>query len=1134
MTSFEEALQKLIGSGTVSRRTPVSTPVFRMPERTSSPIDFTVGRSAGNFFENDKPKLDDQWWMKALDATAAIGRMGSQAVSGKFDSVKDLQSMITGKKKFDLGDFLKDFATMANPADAIGNAKAAWKGQREAWADGKPGFGDIGGGLLTGLGRHTANYENVLNKMGVGGKTAKWTGLGLDLLLDPSVYLTGGTTAAGKAGTAAMRTAAKGLAADAGIDLTRKALKSKTLADDVGGLLKNNYLTGQSRNLATKDMELTDIINKAADGLHTRTVDNILNAGKAVSGARKDDLFALSIPFTTKVTPALAKRPSWMKATPVTIGSEGALAANKIFEELGLNADEASKFTKSKYGVDSAEEMTKEALDHLRTQAPGFKALQTTDPNMFKELFKSEQIGTALNQTLDTDDILKRMAPQAQQRIAQMLDGMKNRPNTSLADLLKLVTTQAPEAAEMLGAAIGKMPGNTKGNAAKGIEQQLKDAADLMRNAKPKNNPSPIFDTVSELVKPKVTGDDFARSITDFVQGPSGRSALQRKIDKVNPFNMRSFKSEKAFVSNAGNYKADASTKIIGQNHQVDKQLRELNKQMTKNLTDTERKAVVHAIQGKFPKSIRPTPAMMTKISPYVDQLRSMLQAMADKEIAAGTLTNVRKNYFPHVMKPGVNLDDMPSMPEIDALRGQSQANNFAQERTGFQSLADWEDAVESLRASGKTDEADALAKLFESDPIQAVGQRAFKSIKSSAFKEMYGRMEADGLIVKKETAGVHRITDSKGKPDYVRVDSDMAKATGLEAGDMVHKDIVEGLKDVREMFTSEGMNKLLKTLGSVNSTWKLLVTSVPAHHYNNFVGNVAVNTMAGVGPGAYKEAFQLLKGMKAGKEPAFIKKAIDQGIIDQGFISDFVRSPFMDDTKMSGIDKLNKGISEFKPVKAMSNAGEYFDNVSRMAMYVDRMKRYGTAERAAEDVRKYLFNYSEMTSADRKIRAVVPFWNWIKNAVPMMTRSFYEHHGALQAYNKGKDAINESIGEDNPAYKSNNYLKIPGTNFGLPNRLPFSELDKFGTPLHMLKEGFNALTPVAKMPIELAMNKQFFNGAPVYGQDTPTRDIGEYLLRQTGVVGKAGTGIQDMASGEGNALDNFLQFIIGKPVRYE
>lgn len=1137
-------------------------PEARAKGAAMNKTDYSFLDGLGKTAAPKKSILDDsQWWMKALDATSALGKIGSMTVGNKIDSAKNMVSDMKTKGFF--GGF-DDLAGILSPFDFKGLGKVAAKGQTEAWFDNKFSFGDIPGmGAIYGIGRYGDGYEKVLNDLGAQGPGAKWTGLGLDILADPSVYLTGGGTAAAKVGAGAMKGTAKELAQQAGIELSNKALKSKTLAEDVSGLLRNKYLddnlgrasfdtfTSGGKNIpkvqawnnrvgaAKKDFELDEIITSSANGIGSRAYQDIINAGKKASAARQNDLFAFGIPFTDKVTKGFGTKPAWMKTTPVKIGQEGALVVDKTLEGLGLTGDDASKFIKSKYGVDNAGDMSKEALDHFRTTLAGIKI--SDDPNSFKEAFRSTQTATDLNPTIDytkftPDDLLEKMGPLAKGRVEQMLRGIMGRADT---DTTKLVNNQGADAAEMLGKLINQTSGNKK-QLGEMIQKQMFQASDIMRNAqntaKVSFNPSPVFSSVSELIKPTVSAEQLSKSIPEFVQGMGGKTGAQRKLDQINPFNMRTLKSEKEFVRNAANYKADASTKIVGQNHQADKALRQLDKEMNKALTPDERQLVTYALQGKMPKRLaNVSPASMQKIAPFVEQIRGLLQEMAEREIQAGTLQNTRKNYFPHMMKPTANLDEMPSMPEIDALRGQSQTNTFAQERTGFQTLADWDDAVESLRAAGKNDEADKLAQLFESDPVRAVGQRTFASIKSSNFKEMYARMEADGLIVKESSGAVHRITDSKGKPDYVRIDDAMAKATGLDAGDMVHKDIVEGLKDVRELFTNEGMNKWMKHLGSINSTWKLLVTATPSHHINNFIGNVAVTMMAGVKPGAYKEAYQLLKGFKKGEKPEIIKQAIDRGVIDQGFISDFVRSPFMDDSNLSKLDKFNRKVSEWKPLKGMSNWGEGLDNISRLAMFTDRMSRFGDVEKAAEEVRKYLFNYSEMTRADKNIRNVFPFWNWVKNAVPMMTKSFYEHHGALQGYHKVKNELNEDIDPNaNPAYKSQNYLKIPGTNVGMPLRLPFSELDKFGDPLHMMKEGFNMLTPAAKIPIELTQNKQFFNGAPVYNEDNKMGDIGEYLFRQLGVIGKAGTGIQDTASGESSILDFLASFTTGKPVRYE
>lgn len=186
--------------------------------------------------------------------------------------------------------------------------------------------------------------------------------------------------------------------------------------------------------------------------------------------------------------------------------------------------------------------------------------------------------------------------------------------------------------------------------------------------------------------------------------------------------------------------------------------------------------------------------------------------------------------------------------------------------------------------------------------------------------------------------------------------------------------------------------------------------------------------------------------------------------------------------------------------------------------------------------VRKYLFNYGELTNADRMIKLVVPFWTWTKNNLPLQFIEFLRQPRYMLTLKKIQEALNVDDQQDPllPEYIQRSYFKVPGTAntffnpripaFDLPNALD----DPLGTAINMLN-------PAMKVPMELQMNKQFFSGAPIDPTKTDRNSydpnaLARYFARQLG----SGARLLNIFDPEADFLSNLAGFLFGRPVQVD
>jgi hypothetical protein len=305
----------------------------------------------------------------------------------------------------------------------------------------------------------------------------------------------------------------------------------------------------------------------------------------------------------------------------------------------------------------------------------------------------------------------------------------------------------------------------------------------------------------------------------------------------------------------------------------------------------------------------------------------------------------------------------------------------------------------------------------------------------------------------------------------------------------------------------------------------------VPTHHLYNLIGNIANNSMAGVTPAKYKQAGSLLNKMRKGTltktEEKVMQKAYDYGVLGGGFKADRFDPLRQERLKNSVLARMEDKMVNNRVAGALNKYGDMGDNLTRLALFLHGTQRGGSMKEGADMVRKYLYNYSEVTGADKVLKIAMPFWNWTKNNVPRQLMEFMQQPRYAATYQKFQNMLNE----DRPAGPdwTAGFLQTGDKTFINP-RLPLQDLSNVGSPVNTV---LNSMNPVFKTPIETNMNKQFFNGQPIDWNKRSSEDsydgkaLAKYWSNQTGIVGKG----YDAATNDKSWLVDLRNLFLGKPI---
>lgn len=644
---------------------------------------------------------------------------------------------------------------------------------------------------------------------------------------------------------------------------------------------------------------------------------------------------------------------------------------------------------------------------------------------------------------------------------------------------------------------------------------------------------APFARTAEELAQVKSPLDTF--NFQKFIPDAGGTSKWgAAALDRVRAFNPRYVGNRQsgALVNDAGNAIQDAmGARRAATSKLFDQRIGEVAPAF-KNLSEAEQKAVTYTLEGEFPRNFDMSTVDMDKVNTAAAALRPEYQAMMRAERGVGALDKSLPNYAPHVLNKSDSevesiLQKYADDPELQKLSQVSAANSFNRSRKSFKTMAALDNYLADLgdQIAKEADPAKLAAlqtkftevgELFERDPFKAYQMRLAKSFKTVEMGKLYQQLGRDGLIIEKDTAHLSAVEKSL----FQRVTGSEARALNIPDGSYMHKDVLKALTEANKIFNNEGLNKFVENATAITNIWKGLTTTIrPVHHFNNLMGNIFNNGIAGVGVKDYRRATGVINRIARNKPKQedldLMDRAFKAGIFGQSHSDEYRR--LFQGKQASKLRKVEDFAQNNKVTAFMRKwLGDTVDEWSRLAHFASIERKTGSSKMAAESVRKYLFNYGEQTSADRFARLFVPFWTWTKNNIPLQLNSLMKQPRYFQAYQRLQDASFEVQGEDRnnqEGFIRDSYFMTPWGTLRNP-RAPITDLNNLDGPQAIAKFAASSASPLLRIPVEYGIQRQLFN-------DKPITNKAEYALQQMPIFNdmyKLGTG-----------QNSIIDFLIGR-----
>lgn len=358
----------------------------------------------------------------------------------------------------------------------------------------------------------------------------------------------------------------------------------------------------------------------------------------------------------------------------------------------------------------------------------------------------------------------------------------------------------------------------------------------------------------------------------------------------------------------------------------------------------------------------------------------------------------------------------------------------------------------------------------------------------------------------------------------------------------VVTKQAKQLLDRYQRVNTDEGTKAFLRAYDKVQSFWKRTALFSAPYHVRNQAGAMFNNYVIGMNPvdlGKYTaDGFREITNFMKGKESMLFKEFRQQGLSSSGLskveYAVFGREP------EEGLEKMVKSMSKtgagkaadklLHPFETSREIGDYMDQANRFALYKwAREKKGMTPEQAAAKVNEAHFDYSNITDFERNVvTRLVPFWRWMRNNIPFQIRQFINDPRKYQNLNKIRLNAQEAVGLDEetiPDYMKEDFrLPVSGEDgkgkmLGL--NLPLSDLTKLSSPL---KTTIGSLTPLVKMPIELAINTDTFRGKPIQKFEGQEKQFNVPGIGEFGIPMRTAYTLEQATGQIGRSLSQVLQ----------
>jgi len=448
-------------------------------------------------------------------------------------------------------------------------------------------------------------------------------------------------------------------------------------------------------------------------------------------------------------------------------------------------------------------------------------------------------------------------------------------------------------------------------------------------------------------------------------------------------------------------------------------------------------------------------------------------------EEGLGLLKTDIENYFPHQLVKTGAKDSRSAWAKFKDffVKADGTIDDMEEGASKFGDAKVWSTKLDSSLSrnyEGTIQQIrDNFGITFDDRPAIVYAKRALGSAKATTSKEFFNSVKDFALKEGENISGVEtKVKDLKG----LKFPADIAKQ----------------IDEYYEAVKPASLSKALKSFDSVQNWWKAQALTAPSYHVRNFVGNMWNNFLGGVvDPKDYYQAGMVQNGKMinftddAGRvwdTKTITEAAKRSGVINEGWYAKDIDMALSSELGGASWNPLKQNFGLFKANRA---AGSVLENNARLAHFISKLKGGATLDDAAISVKKFLFDYGDLTSTEKNLfKRVVPFYTWTRKNIPLQLGQLVKQPAKFAAIPKVTNMIENNVEKPNEKYlgdyiKDNVGIRVGNDKEGntmyflLGSWLPAAQaIDFLSQPTENL---VTSVSPFLKTPIELWANQSTF-----------------------------------------------------------
>jgi len=590
----------------------------------------------------------------------------------------------------------------------------------------------------------------------------------------------------------------------------------------------------------------------------------------------------------------------------------------------------------------------------------------------------------------------------------------------------------------------------------------------------------PLFKTVKNAAS---TGADSIGLSSKLADNELYRTIVLKEGDVVKAkeiYDSYRYLKDKARVESVGNAKA------------INNQIKALSKQTDIPVNELKAKIFQDIETGSLGDD-----AVAELEQNIIKQNRTRLEAQRAAGVEVGDLG---ETYMPHI-----------ATKEADDVLNNTGIKNFFGIRPSAKTPQGIAREIEGTVAEINAKNVYGTSKFFQDDPAIALGVADFNAAQAIAGRKFLDEAAQFGI-------------KAEGAPSTYKT---VAEIPGLKFEPKVADQLS---RSYRALTNSEEINKFLKVYDGAQNWWKMWSLGArPAYHAKNTIGNLWNNYLGGVtSPKPYGDAaaFQIkvAKGNLEGKIAGYPTKELYDSMMTRGIFGegqyggDITRRL---EEQIQGASKNPFTLSTKNPIlQGGFKMGQTIEDNARVALYIDQLNKGASFDQAASHVRKYLFDYGDVTPFEKDVlKRVMPFYTWSRKNIPLQLEALATQPDKINKINLAMNNVQQAnqveqpdlaqvpsyIREQSPLYVGSN--KEAGTVTAIPLQGLIPTFDIAGLTKFMntetapqgiqkgklgeaLSTVMGGVSPLIKAPLEYLANYDFFRKKTIQEFEGQTADM--------------------------------------------